>query len=110
MNIDVKRVKIIVTVPLENSEDVRNAICNEGAGIIGNYTDCTISTKCIGTFKPSDIANPYIGEKNKLEFVKEEKLEQRTTIVLSGVMFVAGFTIAGLNVRYQWLILPNWVI
>ena len=42
--------------------------------------------------------------------VKEEKLEQRTTIVLSGVMFVAGFTIAGLNVRYQWLILPNWVI
>lgn len=42
--------------------------------------------------------------------VKEEKLEQRTTIVLSGAMFVAGFTIAGLNVRYQWLILPNWVI
>jgi len=80
MNIDVKRVKIIVTVPLENSEDVRNAICNEGAGIIGNYTDCTISTKCIGTFKPLDDANPYIGEKNKLEFVKEEKLEARCDI------------------------------
>ena len=80
MNIDVKRVKIIVTVPLENSEDVRNAICNEGAGIIGNYTYCTISTKCKGSFKPSDNANPYIGEKNKLEFVKEEKLEARCDI------------------------------
>ena len=80
MNIDVKRVKIIVTVPIENSEEVRNAICDEGAGIIGNYTDCTISTKCIGTFKPSDIANPYIGEQNKLEFVEEEKLEARCDI------------------------------
>lgn len=80
MKIDVKKVKIIVTVPVENSEEVRNAICDEGAGIIGNYTYCTISTKCIGTFKPSDNANPYIGENNKLEFVEEEKLEARCDI------------------------------
>ena len=33
MNIDVKKVKIIVTVPVENVEEVRNAICSEGAGI-----------------------------------------------------------------------------
>ena len=80
MNVDVKKVKIIVTVPVENREEVRNAICDEGAGIIGNYTDCTISTKCIGTFKPLDNANPYIGENNKLEFVEEEKLEARCDI------------------------------
>ncbi len=80
MKFDVKKVKIIVTVPVENSEEIRNAICDEGAGIIGNYTYCTISTKCIGTFKPSDNANPYIGENNKLEFVKEEKLEARCDI------------------------------
>ena len=80
MNIDVKKVKIIVTVPVENSEELRNAICDEGAGIIGNYTDCTISTKCIGTFKPLSNANPYIGEKNKLDFVEEEKLEARCDI------------------------------
>lgn len=64
MNLDVKKVKIIVTVPVENVEEVRNAICNEGAGVIGNYTYCTMSTKCIGTFIPDDKANPYIGEKN----------------------------------------------
>jgi len=75
MNINVKKVKIIVTIPIESVEKVRNAICEEGAGIIGNYTYCTMSTKCIGTFKPDDNANPYIGEKNKLEFVNEEKLE-----------------------------------
>ena len=74
-NINVNRVKIIVTIPIENLEDVRNAICEAGAGIIGNYTHCSMSTKCFGTFKPNDKANPYIGENNKLEFVEEEKLE-----------------------------------
>ena len=75
MNFNVNRVKIIVTIPIENVEEVRNAICEEGAGVIGNYTYCSMSTKCIGTFKPNDSANPYIGENNKLEFVEEEKLE-----------------------------------
>ena len=75
MNININKVKIIVTVPKENTEKVRNAICNEGAGVIGNYSFCSMSTKCIGTFKPNDDANPYIGENNKLEFVEEDKLE-----------------------------------
>lgn len=75
MNFNINRVKIIVTIPIENVEKVRNSICEVGAGIIGNYTHCSMSTKCIGTFKPNDNANPYIGENNKLEFVEEEKLE-----------------------------------
>ena len=75
MNVDIKKVKIVVTVPVENLEELRNAVCYEGAGIIGNYSYCTTTTKCTGTFKPSDKANPYIGDKNKLEFVNEEKLE-----------------------------------
>lgn len=80
MKFDVKKVKIIVTVPVQNSKEIRNAICDEGAGIIGNYTYCTISTKCKGTFKLSDNVNPYIGENNKLEFVEEEKLEARCDV------------------------------
>jgi len=75
MKIYIKKEKICVTVPTENVKEVREAICNEGAGIIGNYTYCTTSTKCIGTFIPSEKANPYIGEKGKLECVEEEKLE-----------------------------------
>lgn len=75
MTIDIKRVKIIISIPVENVEQVRNAICQAGAGVIGNYTHCSMSTRCIGTFKPTDEANPYIGENNKLEFVEEEKLE-----------------------------------
>ena len=75
MNIDINKVKLIVTIPIENVNEVRNAILEEGAGIIGNYTHCSMSTRCIGTFKPTDKANPYIGEKNNLEFVGEEILE-----------------------------------
>lgn len=75
MNVDINRVKIIVTIPVENVDEIRNAICEAGAGVIGNYTDCSMLTKCIGTFKPNDDANPYIGKNNNLEFVEEEKLE-----------------------------------
>ena len=67
MYFNISRVMIIVTVPKENTEEVRMAICNEGAGVIGNYSHCSVSTKCIGTFKPNNDANPYIGENNKLE-------------------------------------------
>ena len=75
MEINIKKVKIIVTIPINNVDEVRDALCEAGAGVVGNYTHCSMSTKCIGTFKPNDNANPYIGEKNKLEFVEEEKLE-----------------------------------
>ncbi len=75
MNMSVNKVKIFVTIPLENVEEIRNAVCESGAGIIGDYSFCTSSTKSIGTFKPNDNANPYIGKNNNLEFVEEEKLE-----------------------------------
>lgn len=75
MTFNVNRVKIFVTVPVANVNEVREAVCNAGAGIIGEYTFCTSSTKSIGTFIPSENANPHIGEINKLEFVEEEKLE-----------------------------------
>ena len=61
MKIDIDRVKICVTIPEENVSDVRDALCNAGAGIIGNYKFCSMSTKCVGTFIPDDGANPHIG-------------------------------------------------
>lgn len=75
MNFNINRVKIFVTIPLDSVKKVREAICNAGTGIIGEYSFCSSSTKSIGTFIPSESANPYIGKQNKLEFVEEEKLE-----------------------------------
>ncbi len=80
MKIDINKVKIIVTIPMDKLNKVRNAICEIGAGKIGNYTHCSVTTKCIGTFKPTEAASPYIGKKDKLEFIEEEKLEVRCDI------------------------------
>ena len=75
MTFNINRVKIFVTIPINSVEKVREAVCNAGAGIIGEYSYCTSSTRVTGTFIPSENANPYIGELNKLEYVDEEKLE-----------------------------------
>ena len=75
MNINISRVKVIVTSPIENADEIRRVVGEAGAGIIGNYTYCSSSEKTMGRFMPNENANPYIGEKNKLEIVEEEKIE-----------------------------------
>lgn len=42
--------------------------------------------------------------------VKEKRSEQSTVIKLSGLMFLAGFIVAGLGIRLDWYILPFWVV
>lgn len=42
--------------------------------------------------------------------VKEEQPEQKTVIVLSGLMFLAAFIVAGLNFRFGWIVLQNWIV
>ena len=41
---------------------------------------------------------------------KEEEKEQKAVVALSAVMFVAVFVVAGLNWRFQWLVLPDWAV
>ena len=41
---------------------------------------------------------------------KEKEKEQKQVIIYSGLMFLFGFIIAGLNFRYKWIELPNIVI
>ena len=41
---------------------------------------------------------------------REEEKEQKSVVALSGVMFVAAFVVAGLNWRFQWLVLPEWTV
>lgn len=40
----------------------------------------------------------------------EEEQEQKTVIALSGLMFLAAFIVAGLNFRFQWIVLPAWAV
>ena len=51
--------------------------------------------------------NPHLLEK-RLQ-AKEREREQSMVVKLSGLMFIAGFVLAGLDYRFQWLPLPGWV-
>lgn len=39
----------------------------------------------------------------------ERETEQKQVIALSGVMFLTAFIVAGLNIRFDWPILPAWI-
>ncbi len=41
---------------------------------------------------------------------KEEQSEQKAVIVLSALMFLAVFIVAGLNYRFGWIVLPDWIV
>lgn len=70
-----KNVKIVVFVPREHTEQLLEVIGKYGGGKIGNYSYCSFTTQGIGRFKPNDKARPFIGEKNKIEKVREERIE-----------------------------------
>ena len=40
---------------------------------------------------------------------REKEMTQRWVLVLSGVMFLASFVLAGLSFRFNWLRFPRWV-
>lgn len=41
---------------------------------------------------------------------KEEQSEQKSVVALSGMMFLAGFILAGLDFRFGWSQLPMWLV
>lgn len=68
-------VKLVVFVPEENADEVRQALGEEGAGKIGDYTFCSYSVKGTGRFIPNENAAPHVGTSGKLEEVAEERIE-----------------------------------
>lgn len=41
---------------------------------------------------------------------KEKETEQKNVLLLGGLMFIGGFVVAGLDYRFQWLVLPRWLV
>ena len=42
--------------------------------------------------------------------IKEKQSDQKEVIAISGLMFLIGFIVAGLNFRFNWLQLPNYLV
>lgn len=67
--------KVVVTVPAEQADSLRQTIGEAGAGTVGNYSFCSFSSIGIGRFKPENGAQPTIGQVGNLEQVTEERIE-----------------------------------
>jgi len=67
--------KVVTFCPRNDADKVRNAIFTAGAGVIGNYDECSFNSAGIGTFRGNEAANPYVGERGKRHFENEERIE-----------------------------------
>ena len=67
--------KIVTFVPIADAEKVRTAMFEAGAGSIGNYGSCSFNQSGTGSFKGNESTHPYAGEKNKLHFEQETRIE-----------------------------------
>lgn len=67
--------KLVTYTVTENFNTLREALFAAGAGNIGNYSDCSFSSKGTGTYKGNDNSNPVIGIKNQREEANEIKIE-----------------------------------
>lgn len=67
--------KLVVFVPEENLEEVRQAAFDAGAGQIGRYAECSFAAPGLGTFHGGDGTNPTIGQPGRRETAQELRLE-----------------------------------
>jgi len=67
--------KLVVFVPSEALEAVRDALFAAGAGRIGDYERCSWYGEGTGTFRALPGANPSVGELGEEERVSELRLE-----------------------------------
>ncbi|MCV7401097.1 Nif3-like dinuclear metal center hexameric protein [Mycobacterium fragae] len=67
--------KWVIFVPRENAEAVRAAVFAAGAGVIGDYSQCSWSVTGTGQFLPGDEASPAIGNVGAVERVTEDRVE-----------------------------------
>ncbi len=69
------RCKLVVFVPREALDQVRDAVFAAGAGRIGDYERCSWYTGGTGTFLGGEGTEPIVGERGQEERVPELRLE-----------------------------------
>jgi dinuclear metal center YbgI/SA1388 family protein len=67
--------KIIVFVPESHLPEVSQALFQAGAGVIGNYEQCSFRSEGLGTFWGNDASNPTLGKAGQFETAEEYRLE-----------------------------------
>lgn len=71
----VEKNKIVVFAPAGHADKISKAMSDAGAGIIGNYSECSFRNEGSGIFRGGEKSNPSIGKKGRLEKVDEIRIE-----------------------------------
>lgn len=66
---------IVVIVPETHADMIREVIARAGAGETRHYSHGSFSVKGVSRFMPKEGASPFIGKKNMIETVLEERIE-----------------------------------
>ncbi|HSK16843.1 MAG TPA: hypothetical protein VK915_11825 [Gaiellaceae bacterium] len=74
MTADARR-KLVVFVPADALDAVRDAVFAAGAGRIGQYERCSWFAEGTGTFLGGEESSPTLGERGREERVPELRLE-----------------------------------
>ncbi|WP_432800296.1 Nif3-like dinuclear metal center hexameric protein [Poriferisphaera sp. WC338] len=69
------KVKLVMFVPMDAADRLRDAMAKAGAGQIGNYGCCSFNAPGFGTFKGSAKTNPTVGKVGRFERVDELRME-----------------------------------
>ncbi|AVI64304.1 NIF3 1 [Halomonas sp. GFAJ-1] len=96
--------KLAFFVPVENAENVKEAVFETGAGRIGDYEACCFQTRGTGQFRPLKGANPHMGQVGALETVEEYKIE----LVCEDELIKAAITALKLAHPYEEVAYDVW--
>ena len=67
--------KLVTFCPIGHTSNIREALFEAGAGQIGEYDCCSYTGSGQGSFRASDEAKPFVGEKNIVHFEDENRIE-----------------------------------
>ncbi len=67
--------KLVTYIPESHLDNVRQAIFDAGAGVIGNYDQCGYSSSGMGSFRGNEKSKPFAGQKGKIHHEKEIRFE-----------------------------------
>jgi dinuclear metal center YbgI/SA1388 family protein len=67
--------KLVTFIPETHLELVRESLFDAGAGSIGNYDQCSFTLAGTGSFRGGENTHPFVGQKGKLHFENEIRLE-----------------------------------
>ena len=67
--------QVVVFVPIDFKEEVKDAMFQAGGGKMGNYDSCSFELEGLGQFRPLVGSRPFLGSVEKLELVAEVRIE-----------------------------------